>query len=101
MKSDPTLTTVGLPCSDFAMLAARIGQVAAAWAADTLALPEDLSQPMDAGSVERFAEDILRRVYRIRERAYDKVGGQGSPVVITRFLDRTLRPAPNTERVQR
>ncbi len=70
MKSAATQTTEGIPASDFVQLVARIAQVAAAWAADTMALPEDLSKPMDADSVERFAEDILTRVYRIRERAY-------------------------------
>jgi hypothetical protein len=68
--TDQPQTTEGIPVSDFVMLAARIAQVAAAWAADTMTLPEDLSKMMDATAVDRFAEEIRVRVNRIVDRAH-------------------------------
>ncbi len=65
-------TVAGLSQGDFAALAARIAQVAAQWSADALLPMREYDKTMDPGAVERFAEDILSRVYRLRERAYAK-----------------------------
>lgn len=69
MSNTQTTGNTSLPTSDFVMLAARIAQVAAGWAADAMALPEDLSRAMDHLTIERFAHDIRTRVSRIVERA--------------------------------
>ncbi len=71
-EQPPESTTEGISTSDFVVLAARIAQVAATWAADAMALPEDLGQPMRVATVEQFADEIRVRINRIVERANAK-----------------------------
>ena len=69
---DEKRTENHLSHGEFAALAARISQVAANWSADALLPMKEYEKPMDSGTVERFAEEILSRVFHLRERAYAK-----------------------------
>jgi hypothetical protein len=72
VQDDKQTTDGSLSQGEFAALAARIAQVAAQWSADALLPMKEYDKPMDPRAVERFAEDVLARVYRLRERAYAK-----------------------------
>jgi hypothetical protein len=61
--------TEPLTIADFAMLAARISQVAAAWSADALSGGIDHDSPMSPQAVTRFAAEINTRVASVVYRA--------------------------------
>ncbi|MGN7710815.1 hypothetical protein [Agrobacterium radiobacter] len=55
--------------AQFAQQCAYIAKNAAAWAGDTLTLPENHHRPADANMVKRFTDEIRGRLDRLDESA--------------------------------